>query len=182
MSEVISPASQWMRPLFSLADAERCFQEWGSNCGPAAVAAICHMRLDDVRPYLGDFESKRYTNPTLMFEILRRLEVRNRCETQKPGRAAPFWPGYGLARIQWGGPWMDPKANQKWRYRQTHWVGACIRGDSVGIFDINAMSEENPMGWCKLKDWEDILVPYIVSNIPRATIDWSITHSIEVTL
>jgi hypothetical protein len=31
------------------------------NCGPGAIAAICGLTLDDLRPHLGDFEQKRYT-------------------------------------------------------------------------------------------------------------------------
>jgi protein gp37 len=59
-------------PRFSAADVERANAEWGANCGPAAIAAIMGMTLDEVRPHLGDFESKHYTNPTLMFAVLDR--------------------------------------------------------------------------------------------------------------
>ena len=32
-------------PRFTLSDAERAYDDWGCNCGPAALAAICGMTL-----------------------------------------------------------------------------------------------------------------------------------------
>ena len=39
-------------PRFSLSDAERVQDEWGANCGPGAVAAICGLTLDELRPHM----------------------------------------------------------------------------------------------------------------------------------
>lgn len=61
--------------LINGAEADRAYDAWGCNCGPGAIAAIMNMRLDAIRPLLGDFERKRYTNPTLMWEILDRYVV-----------------------------------------------------------------------------------------------------------
>jgi hypothetical protein len=58
-------------PRFTEADANRAHDEWGANCGPGAIAAILALTLDELRPYMGDFESKRYTNPTLMWATVR---------------------------------------------------------------------------------------------------------------
>jgi len=49
--------------LIDAAEAQTAWDVWGCNCGPGAIAAILNMRLDEVRPLMGDFESKRYTNP-----------------------------------------------------------------------------------------------------------------------
>jgi len=57
-------------PRFTEADANRAWEEWGANCGPAALAVVAGLSLDEVRPYLVDFEQKGYTNPTLMFQSL----------------------------------------------------------------------------------------------------------------
>ena len=61
--------------LFDLTTAQQASDDWGFNCGPAALAAICGLTPDAVRPHLGDFESKGYTNPTLVAAALRSLGV-----------------------------------------------------------------------------------------------------------
>lgn len=83
--------------MISAEDADRAYAEWGCNCGPAAVAAICGLTLDQVRPHMGDFETKRYTNPTLMWQVLRSIGARF---SYRGGDLGRWWPTYGLARIQ----------------------------------------------------------------------------------
>src|SRR3546814_15629111 len=58
---------------FTAVEAAAAYDAWGCNCGPAAIAAVIGLTLDELRPELGDFEVKRYTNPTLMWEVLDRL-------------------------------------------------------------------------------------------------------------
>lgn len=163
---------------FTLADAERAHDEWGCNCGPAALAAVLGKTLDDVRPHIPLFEERRYTNPSMMFAALVNLQVRFK---QLPRNAAGVmpWPAFGLARIQWDGPWTQPGVPMRARYRHSHWVGACARVPAnVGIFDINAL---NSGGWVRLDDWERVIVPYILENShPRANGRWHITHSLEI--
>jgi hypothetical protein len=144
------------------------------NCGPAAVAAVLGLTPDELRPHLGDFERKRYTNPTLMWSILRSLKVSFSVST-----LAPKWPPYGLARIQWEGPWTQQGVPIAARYRQTHWVGvASGRGGEPVIFDVNAMRVG---GWIKLDDWQNTLVPWILSVcVPRANGKWYITHAVHL--
>lgn len=167
----------------SMDDMLRANEEWGANCGPGAIAAIMGMTLDDVRPHLGDFENKRYTNPTLMWSALRSLKAKWSINRRK------LWPMYGLARIQWEGPWTEEGVHPKARYRYTHWVGAMIGPNGfkyagkpgeldVGVFDINALA--NGSGWCSLNDWERTVVPFILEEYPRANGRWHITHSVEV--
>lgn len=168
-----------MIPLrFTLEDAETAFAAWGANCGPGAVAAIMGLKLDEVRPHMGDFEEKGYTNPTLMFQVLRSLGVRHTIFSA--GRIV--WPAYGLARIQWDGPWTEPGVPVRARYRHTHWVGANARNpDNIGIFDINALA--NGTGWSSLADWSSVIVPHILSEcVKRTNGRWQITHAIEVRL
>src|SRR5690606_14906891 len=138
--------------------ADRAYDEWGANCGPGAIAAICGITLDDLRPHMGDFERKHYTNPTLMWAVLDSLGV-----TWAKVTPAVSWPQYGLVRIQWEGPWSEPGAPPHWAYRHTHWVGAAtdpVKG--VGIFDINAIG--NGSGWCSLDDWKAMIVPWILNE------------------
>jgi hypothetical protein len=166
---------------FTIADAERANDEWGCNCGPAALAAITDYTLDEIRPLMGDFERKHYTNPTLMFESLKRT-------------GANWWkidgvPTYGLLRVQWEGPWTEPGVPIRVRYRHTHWIaiqqhermGIQYPGKispGAGIFDINAM---NSGGWIAFRDWSATLVPWIIKEcVPRGNGKWHITHRIQV--
>jgi hypothetical protein len=163
-----------LMPRFTLDDQMRAHTEWGANCGPGAIAAITGLTLDQLRPNMGDFERKRYTNPTLMWEVLNRLGVKwHRL------RLPLTWPQWGLARIQWYGPWTEPGVPARVAYRHTHWVGACSRPGNIGIFDINAIN--NGTGWCSLKNWGDTLVPWLVSETEsQADGQWSLTHAVEV--
>ncbi|WP_316184690.1 hypothetical protein [Bradyrhizobium sp. SZCCHNRI1003] len=167
------------RPKFSQADGERASDEWGCNCGPGAIAAIMLLTLDEVRPHMGDFERKRYTNPTLMFETLDRLRAAGVCRSWRVG--PKLWPAYGLVRIQWEGPWMEPGVPMRARYRHTHWVGAATVNDRIGVFDINALN--NGSGWSRVEDWSTILVPWLIKEcVPRGNGKWQITHAIDVVL
>ncbi len=166
-------------PKFSAADAERAADEWGMNCGPGAIAAIFGLTLDQVRPFMGDFERKRYTNPTLMFDTLHRLYKAGICRGWR--KEVKAWPTYGLVRIQWEGPWTNPGVPLRARYRHTHWVAAASFDGDVGVFDINCMS--NGSGWTSLYHWRTGLVPWLLEQcVPRASGGWHITHAIEVDL
>ncbi len=137
------------------------------------------ITLDVVRPHMGDFESKRYTNPTLMLDTLSRLRAAGFITGWR--KAGKDWPLYGVVRIQWEGPWTKPGVPMAARYRHTHWVGAGARDGDVGVFDINCIN--NGTGWVSLKDWRDIVVPYILKEcVPRADGNWHITHAIEIDL
>ncbi len=167
------------RLLFTLADAERANDEWGCNCGPAALAAVTGRSLADIRPLMGNFEQKRYTNPTLMFQSLHRTGA---AWTELEGM-----PTFGLLRIQWEGPWTQPGVPIRARYRHTHWIGiqqplhAAMLNQfhrDAGIFDINAM---NSGGWISYHDWACTLVPWLLKQCePRANGGWHVTHRIEV--
>lgn len=168
-------------PRFNVDDAQRAFDLWGANCGPGALAAICGLTLDEVRPHMGDFERKLYTNPTLMLAALLSL-----CEAGlingylRDMRKQPPWPRYGLARIQWEGPWTKPGVPARVAYRHTHWVGVCgFNPTNVGIFDINMIS--NGTGWGSLENWRTIMVPLLLKEcVPRADGKWHLTHAIEI--
>lgn len=159
---------------FGVAEAQAAFDTWGCNCGPGAIAGVLGMKLDQVRPHLEEFEARRYTNPTMMWRILRNLQVSYYLRRDRE------WPVFGLARIQWEGPWTEPGVPMAARYRHTHWVGSCQhprRGQ--GIFDINCMSVG---GWVPLREWSADLVPWLLAETtPRATGKWHITHAVEIT-
>lgn len=162
----------------TLGDVDRAHNLWGANCGPTAIAAVLNLPLDAVRPHMGDFERKGYTNPTLMWAALKSLDVRFSYRGGGLGRRN--WPNYGLARIQWEGPWTRPGVPMRARYRHTHWIGVNARDrNRIGVFDVNAMG--NGTGWCALADWESTLVPIILAEcVPRASGGWHITHAVEI--
>lgn len=166
-------------PRFNLADAERAHDEWGANCGPGALAAIMGLTLDEVRPRMGDFERKGYTNPTMMLGALESVGARFRIRSLASNVELLDWPRYGLARVQWEGPWTKSGSNPRWAYRHTHWVGAAHGQHEVGIFDINCIN--NGSGWVSYDAWTTVVVPWILKEcVPRANGRWHITHSIEI--
>lgn len=167
---------------FSEEDANRASDEWGFNCGPAALCAVLDLTPAGLRPALRDFEQKGYTNPTLMFGVLDGLGIPyGKC--YRGDVPAPFlnpYPRFGLVRIQWGGPWTRPGVPMRVRYRKTHWV-AC-RGDNVTreIFDVNAMGDG---GWLPFASWATRLIPWLIKEcVPDGNGTWWPTHGIELDL
>ena|ERR1017187_1080244 len=169
-------AAEPTRPLFTVDDAQRAGDEWGFNCGPAAIAVIAGMTPSELRPSLRDFESKRYTNPTLMWDILRGLDIGWKMRSL-PQRLD--WPRFGIARVQWEGPWTAPGVPMRVRYRHTHWVASCaIEGEKQNIFDVNCMCVG---GWVPLSEWSSNVVPWLLEQCePKANGCWHLTHSVEV--
>lgn len=163
-----------LRPRFGEAAADRAYQEWRCNCGPTALAAICGLTLDEVRPHMRGFEGRGYTNPTMMLEALNSIGATYKRFVEQ------LWPGHGLCRVQWEGPWTQPGVPIRARYRYTHWIGCHLASPSqLGIFDVNCLS--NGSGWVSFSDWEMMVVPWLLKeSVPRANGKWSITHRIEV--
>lgn len=164
-------------------DVAKACDDWGANCGPAAVAAIMGMTLDEVRPYFdaAGFPAKRYTNPTMMFDVLRAIgrPFRKMNSDQRQCVLTPF-PHWGLVRVQWEGPWTEPGVPTAARYRHTHWIGTrATRGIPVAIFDVNAVG--NGSGWISCNDWARVLVPWLLKEVaPRNYGTWHFTHAIDV--
>jgi hypothetical protein len=161
---------------FTADDAQRAWEVWGANCGPAAAAAMLGLTLDEIRPHLGLFESRRYTSPAMMFGLLRRVGAK-----WSTYYGADRWPAHGLVRVQWEGPWTQPGVPPPARYRHTHWIGAVTSGLGLGqvsIFDVNCM---NVGGWVDLHTWSMRVVPWLLSQCePDASGEWHITHAVEV--
>ena len=166
------------RPVrFSLDDANKAGETWRFNCGPGALCAVLNLTPDELRPMMGDFEQKGYTNPTLMLDVLKRAGVQYR-QTYRSDEPKGFpMLKHGLVRVQWGGPWTKPGVPFAARYRQTHWVA--MREDSREVFDINAMCTG---GWLPFREWHDQLVPWLCKEcVPKWDGNWWPTHALEVT-
>ncbi len=171
--------------MFDLSAAQAASAEWGFNCGPAAACVVLGMSPAEMRPHLLDFETRRYTNPSLMANILRGLRTTFRRTFEQAGNCCrdalrtPLYPKYGLVRVQWDGPWCDPGRPVKARYRHTHWVAVLTdESDRKAVFDANAMSVG---GWLLWEEWANDLVPWLLGQAePRASGKWWPTHCWEV--
>lgn len=144
-----------MQVRFTLDDAVRAADEWGANCGPGALAAVLGITLDQVRPLIYGFDTKRYTSPSMMFAALK-ASRRAWKKTEAP------WPKHGLARVQWHGPWMNPGVPVRARYRHTHWVGAHEGDAGHHIFDINCICVG---GWVHFEEWSVHVVPWLIKEL-----------------
>lgn len=165
---------------FSAAESRRAFDDWGSNCGPGALAGMLGYTLDELRPHLREFEAKRYTNIALMTAILRDLKVPHAI-TRPHKDGSERWPQYGLARIQWTGPWTSAAyaENSRVKDRHSHWVGVRRLLNGLYIFDINAM---NVGGWITYEEWSKQLVPWLLEQCePYASGGWYVTHNVAIT-
>lgn len=159
--------------VFGLHEATVAAEAWGFNCGPGALCAVLDLTPDELRPKMGDFEAKGYTNPTLMADVLRAHGVRYRqaYRSDAPGRCAL---AFGLMRVQWAGPWTRPGVPMAARYRQTHWVA--MADDEV--FDINAICVG---GWISRHEWETKLAPWLIREAcPKGSGEWWPTHGWEI--
>lgn len=170
---------------FTLADLEAAHASWRCSCGPAALAAICGLTLDAVRPHFPGF--KGWTNPVMMRQALERTGRRFHFELSE----RPLWPRYGLALIAFEGPWTEPNpTRERWlkieRAKRSHWVGVSrlqlMSGgedpDAVCVWDCNAM--DIGRGWSPIAWWSSQVAPRLTADIKRATGGWHITHAIEV--
>jgi hypothetical protein len=161
---------------FTLEEAQKAGDEWRFNCGPGALCAVLDMTPSEIRPLLGDFESKGYTNPTLMTDTLTRAGAKYQLVYRNDEPFGSFPPlQLGLMRVQWSGPWTRPGVPMRVRYRYTHWIAA--RGGSKEIFDINAMCAG---GWLQRNEWVLQLAPWLRKELyPKSNGMW-ITHALEV--
>jgi hypothetical protein len=181
MTPVISPRTHFTEVAFTADESYDAGEQWGFNCGPAALCAVLGKTPDEIRPHLLDFEQKRYTNPTLLVAILNGLKIPFRQiyradHPVKPG-FSPL-PKFGLVRIQWAGPWTKPGVPMRVRYRKTHWIACCSTPTGRDIFDVNAM---NDGGWLPYDIWATRLVPWLIRVcVPKGDGNWWPTHSLEL--
>ena len=163
---------------FGVEDAQKASDEWGFNCGPGALCAVLDLTPAELRPHLGDFEQKRYTNPTMMSAVLYRVGAKASQVYRSDDPRFPGWPKlqHGLVRVQWGGPWTKPGVPMAARYRKTHWIA--MRKGGAEVFDINALEWG---GWLPLDAWCHELVPWLCADCgPQWDGTAWPTHALEV--
>jgi len=164
--------------VFTIAETEAASDAWGFNCGPGALCGALGLKPDQVRPHMGDFEAKGYTNPTLMWKALKSLGVKYSIvgDDARGPEQAIAWPKFGLARIQWGGPWTRAGVPIAARYRQSHWVASWRHAEGLQfVFDVNTN------GWRTLASWSTQLVPWLLEEcVKRNDGTWWLTRSVEI--
>lgn len=163
------------RPALRLtfADVVAAFDEWGMNCGPAALCAVTGLSAAEIRPHLGDFEARHYMSPTMVARAAKSLGLTYREVYRREEPGVPPSPSLALVRVQWDGPWMRPKVPVQARYGRTHWIAQA----SDEIFDVNAMDIG---GWMPYRVWTDRLAPLIAHEVPKASGKWWFTHVWEI--
>ena len=165
--------------LYHPPDVTAAYETWQASCGPAALAAVLHRPLAQVRHLLAGYDQRGYMNPTHMQLALGGA----RCWWQKlrPGEDGP---SYGLAFVQWLGPWCDKGVPVAAAYRKTHWVGMALCEDTgLMLYDINACSEMSHDGaWVPWRWWHEEVRPEITKTIKAATGGSYIRWSCDVVL
>lgn len=167
---------------FTAEEAHRAAEEWQFNCGPGALCAITRKTPSEIRPFMGDFETKGYTNPTLMASILDGLAIPFQRIFEATGAERRPWgdhdlPEFGLMRVQWGGKWTRQGVPMRARYRYSHWV-AVDRAQPIHVFDVNAACVG---GWIPWDEWTTQLVPWLLKEChPTASGEWWPTHCWQV--
>jgi hypothetical protein len=172
---------------FTAAEMSAAAEEWGANCGPAALAFALQTSLARVRGHIPGFEEKRYTSPTMMAAALDSLGAEWKPYSFPRMVAGMFAPTPSLVRVQFTGPWTAEGANPRWAYRHTHWIaawrqaGLAVVADhdygeaclaNVGrcmVFDCNG-------GIQTFESWKETTVPVLTAEIPRADGGWHPTH------
>jgi len=163
-------------PSYDVDEAQTAWETWRFNCGPGALTGVLGCTPEQIRPCMREFERKGYTNPRLMFAVLRGIGVAYKSLSEKN------WPEFGLSRVQWTGPWTKPDVPKRKAYRHTHWVASrkCQHGNWY-IFDFNCICAG---GWVKKDIWEEQVVPWLLENCGEkkqgADGGWFLTHALEV--
>src|SRR5438552_3121858 len=111
---------------FTESEFDAAHQEWGCNCGPAALAFALQIPLARVKDALPDFPSRRYTNLTMMRAALARLgQSVDECAlgiAVDTNIRQMFAERPALVRLQWDGPWIMNGKPARWAATATHWI------------------------------------------------------------
>lgn len=147
-------------------------KEWGCNCGPSALAFALQTPLETVRTAIPDFESKRYTSPTMMLAALTALGVVH-SRVASPSAELMFAPNVNLVRVQWTGAWTKPKAHPKAAYAHTHWIVAWAQSHLriPLIFDCNG-------GIRRFESWVSEILPHLLPK--KGDGGWFPTHILRL--
>lgn len=165
----IPPAIARLMP-WTHEDAMRAHEEWGANCGPAALAFFLRRPIDAVRRSIPEFERRGYVSITMMRDALER-ECFVFDEIAPAMREQMFRREPALVRIQFEGPWAMPGMKPaRWASSHTHWIATALLPGGVRlVVDVNG-------GPWPFSEWEDVVVPALTERHKRSTGGWRPTH------
>lgn len=166
--------------LYHPPDVEAAYDTWGANCGPCALAAVLQRPVDQLRPWLTGFETRRYMSPTHLSQALDAARAPHR--RLLPSLITP--PAYGLYFVQWEGPWLAPGVPVAAAYRYTHTVGVAVCEEyGLMLYDVNACNTTSAQGaWVPYEWWAEEVAPRITETIKRADGKYYIRWACQVTL
>jgi hypothetical protein len=122
--------------LRALVDVDQEADEWGANCGPAALAAALDLeRVGDLREAFEPFHG--YTNIPKMRDAIRRARARIVRQWSDVGEFGVLSPAEGsrlVLMLQWSGPWNSvPRAAATYR----HCVALVRLPSGTWVGDVN---------------------------------------------
>ncbi len=179
-----SASNHVMHEPFTEAQALKAGDEWGFNCGPAAVAVALNLSLLEVRPLFAavGFEERGFTNPTMIHAVLKAMRGSPLMRTAILFRYEPDpFPHHGIVRVQFDGPWTQKGVPPQAAYEHTHYVATQMSQlGSRFVFDLNAYgwNDHGPTGWVSYERWCEKILPLITPK--RGNGGWWITHSYEL--
>jgi hypothetical protein len=172
-----APAPQLELP--TLLDVDQAIDDWGANCGPAALAGALGLQLADVRDAVSEDGSFRgYMSITNMKTALARLRVvPERVWTSPPnGMLAKTDGSPILCCIAWGGPWsVVPRAAAKHRHFIVYRYGFVGSVGPGWVCDVNVDG-----GWILASEWKSQLLPQLLPERGDGT--WAIQWAAQVRL
>lgn len=142
-------------------DIEVADCNFGANCGPVSFAAASGREVCRIMRYFDHFEEQPWTNLTQMRQAYAQTGVSIRTLKRE-------WPEYGVALIQWLGPWTEKNFFARWTLPHTHWVAV----DGEWVFDYSAPQ------WMRKQEWAAEIAPYYWRDIPRST-GWAVKYGIQ---
>lgn len=140
--------------------------EWGANCGPAALAAaLGRSKIADVREAVSEGGKFRgYMSITNMKAAIPRAGGRITASWSKPRNAALATTGGEpiIVCIQWGGRWINvPRVAAQFRHFIVYRHGF-VGTTGPWVFDINA-----PNGWMPADQWKANIVPMFLRETAK---------------
>lgn len=160
MRSLAQPDYPIYRPAFIPWDLDIAGINFGANCGPISFAVTTEREVCRIMRFFPHFKYSRSTNLTQMLRAYREADYQtkiNKCQL----------PEFGVALIQWTGPWTAKHFFSRWSLVYTHWIAV----NHGWIFDHTAGE------WQEFPQWESEVVPDFISQIPRAT-GWAVKYGV----
>ncbi len=147
-------------------DVEIARYNFGANCGPICFAALFGIDVCDALQFFSHFSDHRRTNVVEMKRVLMAASLNS---FPMPCRGRAF-PRFGVALVQWLGPWMATDFQSRTSLRHTHWIAV----DHDWVFDHNAGE------WLTASAWTNEFVPGCLNEIDHAA-GWDLRCAFEIT-